>query len=234
MSLPAPIAYPSEELQLPDVRRLERMPSWPAWVASRIASLRTEVQPDKTGKWRATSTLPASLILTEGQREQLARHVSDLRALQRQAPVHDAKFEHETLVAVTKMMLVLSSPAQNDVSAEARGEAFMAALDDIPTWAVHSAIRGWYREACGKNAQGHAYDYHWCPAPGELRRIGWAEARRVSARADQLEELLRAEPLIEFSDEHCRKMRERLANLFENLRTSPVGSTAAVERSGVT
>ncbi|HEY2757791.1 MAG TPA: hypothetical protein VGJ01_18845 [Pseudolabrys sp.] len=61
MSLPPAVVGQVEQLQLPDVRRPERMPSWPEWVVSHIASLQIEVQPNpKTGKWRPVPTLPAN------------------------------------------------------------------------------------------------------------------------------------------------------------------------------
>lgn len=44
MPLPAIRALGPEPIQLPDVRRLDRMPSLPAWVASRVASMKDEYQ----------------------------------------------------------------------------------------------------------------------------------------------------------------------------------------------
>ncbi len=55
---------------------------------------------------------------------------------------------------------------------------------------------------------------------------------RLKARANLLEELLRAEPLIEFSDEHCRAMREQLVKLFRNLGTPPVGKDGSGGAAG--
>ena len=55
------------------------------------------------------------------------------------------------------------------------------------------------------------------------QRVALIEMYRMSDRARTLETLLRAEPLIEFSDEHCRAMRGRLAELFCSLGTPPVG-----------
>jgi hypothetical protein len=161
--------------------------------------------------------------LTAGEHEELARHAKQLYALFQRTPVNDPNVEQETVVAVTKMTLVLSSATQNDISAEARGEAFMAALDDVPVWAVQAAIRSWYRRNCGKNDKGEPYDYHWCPAPAELRCIALAEMRWVNERADTIQTLLRAEPRIEYSDEHRRTMCERLAELSRTLRASLVG-----------
>lgn len=219
-----------EQLQLPDVRRPERMPSLPAWVASRIDSLRTETQPDpKTDKWRRVPTLPANSILTAAEREELERHAKQLDGLCQRTPANDPHAEQDTLVAVTKMMLVLPSMTQSELSAEVRGEAFMVALDDLPTWAVQAAIRRWYRREGGKNDKGEPYDYHWCPAPGELRCIALAAMRWVNERATTIETLLRAEPRIEYSDEHRRGMCERLAELFRNFGTPPVGKDGSGE-----
>lgn len=111
-------------------------------------------------------------------------------------------------------MLALPSSQQNEAGAEATGEAFQAALDDVPHWAVAAAVRRWYRGDCGLNERGQAYDYHWRPAPAELRSIALVEKWRVKQRAETLRKLLAAEPLIEFSDEHCAQMRARLAEVI--------------------
>jgi len=47
---------------------------------------------------------------------------------------------------------------------------------------------------------------------------------RVQSRARTLRRLLHAEPLIEFSDEHCAAMRARLHDLFRSLAVPLVGS----------
>jgi hypothetical protein len=209
------------------------MPSLPAWVALRAASLKFEQQPDKaTGKYRKTPTLPAHLMLTPIERVEIERHVSALEGLLRKTPASDAEAEQDTLRAVTNMMLVLPSPTQNELSVEARGEAFMDALEDIPPWAVRSAIRRWNRGDCAQNERGQSYDYHWCPAPAELRRISWTEMHHLGVRTEALRGLLCAEALIEFSDEHCREMRARLAALFRNFGTPLVGKDGSGGAAG--
>jgi hypothetical protein len=234
MALPVAVTADSlERLQLPDVRQPERMPFLPAWVVSRIGSLTIEARTDPaTGKYRLMPELPASLIPNEAQREELTRHVSDLNALCEHVPARDREIEKEMLVVLTKMMMVLPSASQNELSAEARGEAFLTALEDIPLWAVHAAIRRWYRGSCGKNEQGKPYDYGWCPAPADLRRIALTDVNRIKGRAHQLQRLIDARQIIEFSDEHCGTMRRKLAELFRNLKTPPVGTDGSGGAAG--
>jgi FAD/FMN-containing dehydrogenase len=208
---------------MPDCQRLELMPSLPVWVGSRIDLLKEEMQREAgSGKWRWIPTLPANLILNETQHDEIARHVSDLKALCGPSAAESIKVEAEILVVVTKLMLVLPAPKQNEISAEARGEAYMAALDDLPAWAVSSAVRQWYRGSCGLNEQRNSYDYHWCPAPAELRSIARRELWKIEGRIAALDKLLRAEPLLELSVEHRAHMCSRLGELGLSL-IPPVG-----------
>lgn len=215
MALPAIRAIGPEPIPLPDVRRPDQMPSLPGWAASRVASMKDEYQASLAdGKHRKVPTLPASLILNPAERAEIERHATALDVLCAQTPANADEWEAATLIIITKLMLALPSSQQNEAGAEATGEAFQAALDDVPTWAVAAAVRRWYRGDCGENENGKPYDYHWRPAPAELRRIALVEKWRVKARAETLRKLLAAEPLIEFSDEHCAQMRARLATVI--------------------
>lgn len=221
MALPAIGAKAPERLTLPDVRRLDRMPSLPAWVASRVGSMKDEHQRSTVdGKYRSVPTLPASLILCPAERAEIEQHAGELEALCAQTPADSDEWEGATLIIITKLMLALPAAQQNEAGAEATGEAFQAALDDVPTWAVAAAVRRWYRGDCGENERGQPYDYHWRPAPAELRRIALVEKWRVLYRAQTLRKLLAAEPLIEFSDEHCAAMRAKLATILP--KSAPV------------
>ena len=226
--VPATLEPPHpERLQLPDVRRLERMPSLPAWVGSRIASLRDETHQDDTGKWRRMTTIPSSLILKAADREEVEQHVSALARLCDETPASSAAAEHALMVAMTAMMFVYPATTQNELSAEARGAAYLIALEDITVWAVEAAIRKWHRRDCGTDSNGRSYDYRWCPVPPDLRGIAFTEMYRVTSRLRDLRRLLSAVPRIEYSDEHCRAMRERLVGLFSRSRTPPVGSNGS-------
>jgi hypothetical protein len=218
----------SERLQLPDVHQLGRMPSLPEWVALRIASVKDETQRSQDGKWRTVPTIRSNWILSPMQRDQIEHHAAALEGLYEQTPRDSKEQLRALLVALTKFMWVCSSMAQNELSAEARGEAFVSVVDDLPLWATESAIRKWCRGDCGTDARGRPYDYHWCPAPAELRRVAMSELWLVKGRARDLRRLLSAEPRTEYSAEYCREMRERLAGLWRP-GTSLVGRNGSGE-----
>jgi hypothetical protein len=196
--------------------------------------MRDEAQPDpQTGKWRTTPTLPSTSTLSEGQRATLENHVRDLEQACGPTPSDSAEAAAAMLIELTKMFMVMPASAQNEVSAEARGEAFIAALDDMPVWAVRSAIRRWYRGDAGADSRGQPFDCHWCPAPADLRRVAARELWHVKERIAVLRKLLAAEPLLEFTEEHCRAMRSRLSQLMhETFGIPPVGSDGSGGSTG--
>lgn len=198
-----------EPLKLPDVRRAVTMPPLPGWVGSRLESLRESEQPDQqTGRYRTVMALPKSMVLASSERILLERHIRELEQMATRTPINDAQDEAATLVVVTKMLLALPAANKGETGAEARGEAYMAALDDVPSWSVAAAVRLWYRGECGQK-----HDYRWAPVPAELRNLAHLELWRVAGRSAQLRRLLLAEELLEFSEEHCATMRGRIAEL---------------------
>lgn len=204
-----------EPIPLPDPRRPARMPSLPEWVGSRLASVVKAVQSDPaTGKYREVPTLPAALLPNETQRTRLLQHVDALNKNCSRTPEVDAGAEAAMLVIVTKLLLALTGQRTSETGAEAKGEAYMAALEDIPAWAVEEAVRGWYRGTSRQLDPKQPHDFRWAPAPAVLRRLAEIELFKVKGRALALQQLLDAEPLVEFSEEHCATMRERIIGLF--------------------
>src|SRR5437016_4366442 len=108
----------SERLQLPDVRRLERMPSLPEWVASRIALITDECQRSREGKWCSVPTLPSHTPLSPTERREIEEHVAALDLLCAQTALASEDCERALLVLLTKLMMVLPSTTQNELSAE--------------------------------------------------------------------------------------------------------------------
>lgn len=144
-------------------------------------------------------------MLEASQKAVLERHIESLGELQAMTPENNEAHAKPTLIAVSKMLMTLAGRESGDLAASAKGEAYMAALDDVAFWAVEEAARRWYRGECGP---GH--DYRWVPAPAILRELAQLEEWRVRAVSSNLRKLVDAKPVQEFSQEHRARMKERL------------------------
>ena len=198
-----------EPLKLPDIRRPAQIPSLPEWVVLRLESLKENWQSDATGKGSLALTLPADLILSDTERAMVEQHIRSLGTLVEKTPANSADCEAETLIIVTKMLLALPGQKSTDTGNEAKGEAYLAALDDVPPWAVQEAVRKWYR-----GEHGGKFDYRWSPVPADLRSLARNEEFKVRGRMTVLERIARAVPLVEFSPEHCENMLKRLQEVI--------------------
>lgn len=192
-----------EPLALPDPRRPAQIPSLPEWVVSRLESLK-----DNWQNGSKALTLPAAMVLTEQQKAMVSSHIAGLGRLVERTPITSADAEAETLVTVTKMLLALPAQRSTETGNEAKGEAYLAALDDVPPWAVQEAVRKWYR-----GEHGSKYDYRWSPVPADLRALARNEEFKIRGRMTVLERMVRAVPLVEFSDEHRQEMLTKLQAL---------------------
>ncbi len=208
-----------EPLKLPDRRRPAQIPSLPEWVVSRLESLKDNWQNGKM-----TLTLPAAMILSDIESVMVRRHIADLGSLVVSTPATSADAEAETLVIVTKMLLALPGQRSTDTGNEAKGEAYLAALDDVPPWAVQEAVRKWYR-----GEHGSKFDYRWSPVPADLRSLARNEEFKVRGRMTVLERIVKAEALIEYSDDHREMMLKRLQIVIHDAAsiTKPVVEQAA-------
>lgn len=202
-----------EPLRLPDLARPDRMPSLPAWVGSRLELLNEAHQNDGSGTHRRMMTLPADAMLGSSEREQLEAYTATMTQVLDRTPENSADAEAETLVLVTKLMLALPGQKAGEAGAEATGEAYQIALEDMPPWAVKAAIREWYRGNAIVLDPKQPHDYRWRPSPPTLRKLSFYEMMRVMGRVRKLKQLLSAVPLIAYSEEHCLQMREKLREL---------------------
>lgn len=199
-----------EPIPLPDVRRPARCTTLPPWLAQRCNVLGTASQPDPSGRHRIVPVLPRSLILGAEQKAVVEKHVFELETMLSMTPYEDESHGSLTMQTVTKMMLVLPSRESGDLGSQAKGEAYMDALDDVPCWAVQEAMRKWHRAEYGEK-----YDYKWQPAPATLRELAMLETYRVKAVRRKLNEVLAAEPLREFTPEHEEAMRTNLSRILK-------------------
>ena len=159
-------------------------------------------------------TLPKSLILGKEQKMLVEQHVSALSDCLAMTPYEDERHGELTMTTVTKMTLVLPSKEAGDLAGEAKGEAYLAALEDVPSWAVQEAMRKWYRAEYGPK-----HDYKWQPGPSTLRELAMIETYRVMGIRRKLNEILVAEPLLEFNEEHRAAMKAKTADYLK-MRTA--------------
>lgn len=194
-----------EPIPLPDVRRPAKLTMLPPWVAQRCDICRKENQAGPSGKHREIPVLPRSLILGKEQKMVVEKHIAALTNILAMTPYEDVRHGELTLTTVSKMTMVLPCKESGDLAGEAKGEAYMAALEDVPNWAVQEAMRKWHRSEYGDK-----YDYVWQPGPSTLRDLAMIETYRVMATRRKLTEILLAEPLVEFSEEHRSRMKEKV------------------------
>jgi hypothetical protein len=126
----------------------------------------------------------------------------------------------KTMATISKMIMVLASKSGGDDAMEARGEAYMMALEDIQSWAVEEAARKWYRGEYGSE-----YDYKWMPDPATIRSLAHQEAYKVRSALVLAIDIGLAQPLLEepdYSDEYRAKMLEKLSHLKLDLKDSEI------------
>lgn len=160
-------------------------------------------------------TLPAGMLLGSSERQAVERHVAELERVLGSTPAESATVEAEMLVVVSKMMLALPGQRATEAGAEATGEAYCAALDDLPPWAVLAALRRWYRGDVApmpKFQQQHNFNFR--PSPATLRAISFREAGAVRGRVIELRRLLEAEARAEYSEEHRGEMLAKLQTVM--------------------
>lgn len=150
------------------------------------------------------------MILGSSEREMIVRYIAGVEKYLGQTPENTAAHEAEMLVLITKMMMSLPGQKTGDDGAEATAEAYCVALDDIPVWAVTAAIRRWYRGDVTISPKGPPPNFDFRPSPARLRSIAYMETSGCRIQVIQLRSILNAETRIEYTDEHRKKMLEKL------------------------
>lgn len=168
------------------------------------------------------TTLPAEMLLASSEQRAIERYVGELERVLGNTPTESATIEAEMLVVVSKMMLALPGQKATEAGAEASGEAYCAALDDLPPWAVLAALRKWYRgdvPPMPKFQQQHNFNFR--PGPAILRSIAFREAGAVRGRVIELQRLLNAEARVEYSEEHRSEMLAKLQTVMPGRKSFP-------------
>lgn len=196
-----------EPIPLPDLRKPTATPLLPAWLISQRATIGTNLQ-IQGDRFQDAMTLPAARMPTEAQRAAINRHLANLNSCLQETPENGTNWVAETLTTITKMLTVLGGMKASELAAEAKAEAYMVALEDVPSWAVVATSRRWYRGGCGNDENGRPYDYRFMPDPAAMRRLSIVESYRARGQIRELQEVLDAVP---FRDCSAELERGRLA-----------------------
>jgi hypothetical protein len=172
----------------PDPLRPTKPPSLPQWLEEPLMFLKKATRRDQAGRLREIFVLPSRQIPNQSQRREIEGYIEVLVGFDEMTPDRNQRHSAVTLTAVSKMIMALGGKKFSDLTGEAKGEAYMVALNDVPCWAVEEALRKWYRGEFEKE-----YDYSFPPAPAILRKHARDEQYLVRYRGQRLRELLQAE-----------------------------------------
>jgi hypothetical protein len=162
--------------------------------------------------------LPKSLILSSSERAEVQRHICELdrfTKLDQLVTIRGTMMENEAALSVIIAGLLLKGGQKLDqAAADLFTEDYLDALEDLPAWAVREALRKWNRGESVQLDPKRSHDFNWPPKPAILRRLAEHELASVKGRIYGLQKLIDAVPLIEFSEEYCQTMINRLAALL--------------------
>jgi hypothetical protein len=193
----------------------------PEWLQRRSAALGSAVQRDSSGKDREMPVLPKNLILSSSQKQAIREYIEHLdRSLSvAQSMCYRGRSltNNQAHVAMIGHLLMKGGGSKLDGdAADALTEDYLDAVEDLPAWTVREALRKWNRAESIK-LDGKPHDFNWRPTAPTLRRLAQQEMVAIKALKMKLEKLLKAVPRIEFSEEHCADMRERLSELIRRI-----------------
>lgn len=189
-----------EPLKLPDPRRPATLPSLPVWLARSTAAVRLEMQmkPGTREFERGeVLVLPAEMLPSPAQREEMRAHMDSLRSYLRQTPAESVEAETAVATVVSKLLTVLAGEKKSELVEGARADVYLEVLDDVPCWAVDAAAKLWFRHDCGTDEKGRPHDYKWAPDPGTLRKIALRQTYEMTGRIGKLQRLLNAREFVD-------------------------------------
>ena len=206
----------TELARIAPINNPARLESLPAWLQLQTDALAREAYPDTPGK--TLPVLPANLIPNSSERAMIERHIATLQrvlGLGEKIVLREQTLTNsQALGVLIAGLLIKGSGAKLDkASSDALTEDYLDALEDVPAWAIREALRKWNRGE-SRPTGSKAHDFGWRPMPPTLRALALAELVPIRLRIMQLEQVLEASPRIEFSEEHCARMRERLGGIL--------------------
>lgn len=219
-----------EPIKLPDPRRPGTLPSLPAWVERLNGAVRLELQMTPDGRSfekQDVVVLPAEMMPSPEHRQTMIEHRDSLRSSLFDTPADNSGAETKVATAVSKLLTVLAGERKSDLVEEARSDVYLDVLDDVPWWAVDSAVRAWFKHDCGTDERGRPHDYKWAPDPGTLRKIAMTFTHPIGSRIGVIQRILEARVYVDCSKQ-LEAGRNAMAGLNKAIKAGDLDAAAAL------
>jgi hypothetical protein len=122
----------------------------------------------------------------------------------------------ELITELVNRVMIMPAAKASQAGMEARADDYLDALDDLPAWTVQAALRKWNRGE-SKPVDKVPHNFRWRPEPPILRALAKMELATVAGRLVELRQILGAEALIEFSEQHRGEMLGKLSTVLHSL-----------------
>lgn len=134
--------------------------------------------------------LAGGLTLTAENRALISGKLAELRGV---AEADDGPENRRSRLAlIASMLMAYPMAGGSEEAGKARAQAYLAALDDVPPWAISEAIKRWHK---GQFSGEH--NYRFAPAPAELREGCMSILQPAKQSIAHLEDVLTASTIDE-------------------------------------
>jgi hypothetical protein len=156
----------------------------------RLARLANSISKTDWPGQKTRLSLPAEMMLTASERAGLEQRLVAIKTIITGSNLTTAECSKARLSLLTKMLLAFpTSGNSSDAAADARGDIYDDAVEDIPPWALSAAIKRWVKGDVPDLRLG-ALNFHFAPAPAVLLAICKLELADFRAQASAIEKLL--------------------------------------------
>jgi hypothetical protein len=156
----------------------------------RLARLANSISKTDWPGQKTRLSLPVELMLTETERAEMEQRLAAINGIITGSNLNTAECSKARLLLLTKMLLAFpTSGSFSDAAADARGDIYDEAVEDIPPWALSAAIKRWARGDVPELRLG-TLNFNFAPGPAVLLAICKLELADFKAQALAIERLL--------------------------------------------
>ncbi len=180
---------PSTRLPTPIAAKAGPMPTYQRFGSNDQRLANSISKTDWPGQ-KTRLSLPAELMLTATERAEMERRLVAIKTIITGSNLTPAECSKARLSLLTRMQLAFPAFGNSsDAAADARGDIYDDAVEDIPPWALSAAIKRWTKGDVPELRLG-ALNFNFAPGPAVLLAICKLELADFKAQALAIERLL--------------------------------------------